>query len=34
MWHTYLIAEFAGLLAALVVASVISLRIGAWRRTP
>ncbi len=33
MWHAYLIIEFTGLLIALVVAFVMSLRVGAWRRT-
>jgi hypothetical protein len=34
MWHIYLIIEGAGLILALVVAFVMSLRVGAWRRTP
>jgi len=33
MWHIYWIIEGTGLLLALAVASVMSLAVGAWRRT-
>ncbi len=33
MLHTILVIDFAGLLIALAVAFVMSLRVGAWRRT-
>lgn len=32
LWHVYLIVEGAGLLVALAVAFILSLRVGAWRR--
>jgi hypothetical protein len=32
MWHDLLVVDFAGLLAALLIAFVLSLLFGAWRR--